>query len=40
MRMTVILSLIASVVAAPCIYEVASTEPSPLAGLAIMVMAY
>ncbi|WP_281435471.1 hypothetical protein [Sinorhizobium sp. BG8] len=33
MRTLVILAVIASVFAAPCMYDVASTEPSPLASL-------
>ncbi|WP_262527543.1 hypothetical protein [Agrobacterium tumefaciens] len=40
MRMPVILVLIASIFAVPCIYDAASAEPSPFAGLYSLAMAY
>ncbi|MCS4244642.1 hypothetical protein M2418_004183 [Rhizobium sp. BIGb0125] len=40
MRKMVILAVVASVFAAPCIYDITSTEPSALAGLFSLAMAY
>ena len=40
MRKMVILTVVASVFAAPCIYDITSTEPSALAGLFSLAMAY